>query len=51
VRFRDLLALALAAVLVVAGLALMWYPLGIVAAGVVIGAGWYWLIDEDGGEQ
>ena len=51
VRFRDLAALALAAVLIVTGLALMWYPLGIVSAGVVIGAGWYWLIDEDGGEQ
>ena len=50
-RFRDLAALALAAVLIVTGLALMWYPLGIVSAGVVIGAGWYWLIDEDGGEQ
>lgn len=50
-RLRDLLALAAAAVLIVAGLALMWYPLGLVSAGAVIGAGWYWLIDEDGGEQ
>jgi hypothetical protein len=46
VRFRDLAALALAAVLIVTGLALAWYPLGIIAAGAVIGAGWYWLIDD-----
>lgn len=46
-RVRDLLTLLLAAVLLIAGFTAAWWPLGLICAGVVVGAGWYWLIEED----
>lgn len=50
-RFRDALALGIAAGLIVAGLGMAWLPLAFISLGMFVAACWYWLIDEDGAEQ
>ena len=42
---------AVAAVLVVAGFGLAWFPLGVIAAGCALFGAWFFLLDDVGGDE
>ena len=48
---RDTGVLTVAAFLFLVGCFLAWLPLGFIAAGVIVAAAWYWIVDDVGGEQ
>jgi hypothetical protein len=44
-------ALVVAALLVVAGFAMTWLPLGFIAAGCALFGAWFFLLDDVGGDE